>query len=240
MNWFIPREPINAWTHGVWALAAIPATLLLWRLCRRDRAKQLSLATFGVSLFLCFGGSSLYHGVRLPAADIEICRQIDHIGIYLLIAGTVTPAAVVLLTGWRRGVTLSVAWGMAALGIMLQVAWPQAPQWLYTMIYLSIGWGFCLSYFAMGRVLPPGGMQPVWIGGMFYTVGAILNLAGWPKLVPGIFSTHELWHLFCIAGSSLHIWFMLRQVVPFKRPQPRPAIPIPMPIPALGFGAAAR
>src|SRR5712692_2222920 len=102
MNWLILREPVSAWTHGAWAMAALPATLLLWRLCRGDRVKQPSLVIFGVSIVLCFGGSMLYHGVRLPAAQIEICRQVDHIGIYVLIAGTVTPAATVLLSGgWR-------------------------------------------------------------------------------------------------------------------------------------------
>jgi hemolysin III len=217
MSWLVFREPVNAWTHGAWAMAAFPATLLLWRLCRGDRVKQLSLLIFGVSIFLCFGGSTLYHGVRLPAQQIETCRQIDHIGIYLLIAGTVTPAATVLLQGGWRLATLAVAWGMAGSGITFQLTWPDAPPVFYTMIYVSMGWGVCLSYFTMARVLPRGGMRPVWLGGVLYTLGALLNLAGWPQLVPGIFSTHELWHLFCIAGSFCHIWFMTRCVVPFER-----------------------
>jgi hemolysin III len=92
----------------------------------------------------------------------------------------------------------------------------------------------------MGRVLRPGGMRPAWVGGMLYTIGAMLNLAGWPRLVPGVFSTHELWHLFCIAGSSLHIWFMIRNVVPFERPQVQPAIVLAGPMPAMGFGVSAQ
>jgi hemolysin III len=196
--------------------------------------KQLGLLVFGASLFLCFGGSMLYHGVRLPAEDIEIFRQLDHIGIYLLIGGTVTPAAAVLLSGWWRVVTLSVAWGMAALGITIQLTWPVAPPWVYTSIYVSMGWGVCLSYFEMARVLPQGGMRPVWLGGILYTMGALMNMAGWPRLFPGIFSSHELWHMICIAGSFCHIWFMVRWVAPFERRQPVPSVSTALP--ELSFG----
>ena len=239
MDWLIPREPVNAWTHGAWALVALPVTLLLWRMCRGDRLKQVSLLVFGASLFLCFGGSTLYHGVRLPAEGIEICRQLDHIGIYLLIGGTVTPVAAVLLAGWWRVVTLSVAWGMAALGITIQLAWPVAPPWVYTSIYVSMGWGACLSYFEIARVLPRGGMRPVWLGGILYTIGAWMNMAGWPRLIPGVFSSHELWHIICIAGSFCHIWFMARWVAPYKRPRTDPVVAFQTPLPALRLGVSA-
>jgi hemolysin III len=240
MDWLIPREPVNAWTHGAWALGAIPATLLLWRLCRCDRVKQASLLVFGASLFLCFGASTLYHGARFPAEKIEICRQIDHIGIYILIGGTVTPAAAVLLVGYRRIITLAVAWGLAAVGISIQLTWQVAPPWFYTTIYVAIGWGVCLNYFEMSRALPRGGMRSVWLGGTFYTVGAILNLAGWPQLLPGIFSTHELWHVFCMAGSFCHLWFMVRWVAPFERARTQTAASAAAGLPALGFGVVSR
>jgi hemolysin III len=224
MTWLSLREPVSAWTHGAWAIGALPACVLLWRVCRGNRVKQISLSLFGGSLFLCFGSSMLYHGVRLPAGDIELCRIIDHIGIYVLIGGTVTPAAVVLLQGRWRGVTLIVAWGMSALGIALLLVWPTAPPWVYTLLYMGIGWGVCLGYFEMARVLPPGGMRPVWLGGLLYTVGALLNLVGWPQLVPGVFSTHELWHVFVMAGSFCHFWFMVRFVAPFERRRADPAL----------------
>jgi hemolysin III len=240
MNWLIPREPVNAWTHGAWALGAIPATLLLWKLCGGDRVKQATLLIFGASLLICFGASTLYHGVRLPADDIEICRQIDHIGIYILIGGTVTPAAAVLLIGWWRVIALTIAWGMAAAGISIQLTWPVAPDWFSTTIYVVMGWGVCLSYFEMSRALPRGGMRSTWLGGLFYTVGAMMNLVGWPRLVPGVFSTHELWHVFCIAGSSCHLWFMARWVAPFERARTQPATAPAATLPALGFGAVPR
>jgi len=245
MHWLSLREPVSAWTHGGWALCALPACLLTWRLCRGDRVKQLSLLLFGATWFACFGGSMLYHGVRLSEHGIEICRKIDHAGIYLLIAGTVTPPAVVVLRGRWRHRTLLFAWGMAAVGIALLVGLPLAPLWTSTLVYVTIGWGVCLGYFEMSRMLPPGAMRPVWLGGIFYSVGALLNVVGWPRLIPGVFSTHELWHLFGIAGSLSHLWFMVRWVAPFERGRPVPALslasevgsPLPHVAPAMGLDA---
>jgi hemolysin III len=242
MHWLIFREPVNAWTHGVWALFALPACLLLWRVCRGDRAKQWSLLLFGVTLGLCFGGSALYHGVRLPPSQIEFCRTIDHVGIFLLIAGTVTPPALILLDGRWQLASLVFVWGMTAFGILLLVVWPASPPWLYTLQYVLTGWGACLGFFEMARVLPAGAMRSVWLGGLLYTVGAIVNLAGWPVLAPGVFASHELWHVLGIAGSFCHFWFMLRWVAPFDRRQvvAATALVAPSSAPALAQVATAR
>jgi hemolysin III len=241
MHWLIFREPVNAWTHGVWAVAALPGCLLLWRVCRGDRVKQWSLLLFGVTLALCFGGSALYHGVRLPASQIEICRMIDHIGIFLLIGGTVTPAALVLLDGRWQLATLVFVWSMAIFGIFSLLVWPTVPPWLYTLQYVLTGWGACLGYFEMARSLPARALRPVWLGGLLYTIGAMMNLAEWPVLVPGVFGSHELWHVFGMAGSFCHFWFMLRWVARFDRRQavPAGAIAVPSSTPALAQVATA-
>ena len=88
MDWLDFREPFNAWTHGVWLLLSLPATLLLWRLIRGNRIKRFSLLVFGLSLTFCFAGSTLYHGVRLPPEELKWFANLDYIGIYVLIAGT--------------------------------------------------------------------------------------------------------------------------------------------------------
>ncbi len=218
MDWLIFREPISAWTHGIWMIFALAGCLLLWRVGRGDPVKQAALLLYGVCLVLCLGGSALYHGVRLPAEQIRMCRTIDHIGIFLLIGGTVTPVALVILTGGWRTFTLALAWGGAAIGIALLTSWTTAPLWLYTSIYLVMGWGVCLGYFEIARVLSRPAMRPVWLGGWFYTIGALLNLMGWPRLVPGVFGTHELFHLFVMAGSLCHFYFMVRRLAPYPRP----------------------
>jgi hemolysin III len=217
MDWLVFREPFSAWTHGVWLLLALPGTWLLWRGGRGDWFKQLSLLIFGLSLICCFAGSTLFHAVRLPSQELAPFARLDYIGIFLLIAGSYTPAAFTLLRGWWKWGTLTVVWLLAALGIALRVQTAWIPPVLSTSLYLAMGWAAVLCYDNFARVLSHRAMVPVLLGGLFYSIGAVINEAHWPVLWPGIFSAHELMHLFVMAGSLAHFWFMLKCVVPFER-----------------------
>ena len=104
------REPVSAWTHCSWLLLSIPATMLLWRRGDGDRARRLSLLVFGVSLAICYAGSTAFHAVRLEKSWIEWFDQLDHIGIFILIAGSYTPVAWNLLQGRLKWGTLACAW----------------------------------------------------------------------------------------------------------------------------------
>jgi len=96
-----------------------------------------------------------------------------------------------------------------------------------------MGWGFLVGYFAAARVLTPQALRLAWIGGLIYTVGAAIHLSEWPALYPGVFAAHEVFHLFVMAGSAVHFWFMLRVVGPFEWPaelvlaEPEAATPVP-------------
>jgi hemolysin III len=198
-------------------LLSLPATLLLWRLSRGDRLKQLGLLVFGLSLTICYAGSTLYHGVRLPEPQLEWFATLDFIGVYLLIAGTVTPLALVVLRGrWRWGI-LALAWLLAGGGIGLRLASVPMSRLVSTSIYLGMGWAVCFSYFELARILSHRAVWPALLGGLLYSGGAVLNYLHWPAMWPDVFSTHELWHLFVIAGSLSHFWLMLKVVVPFER-----------------------
>jgi hemolysin III len=211
------REPFSAWTHFAWMVLAVPATVLLWRLSRGDWLKRAGFLAFGVGLVACYAGSTLYHGVQLSAADLGWAERLDFIGVYLLIAGTITPVALVTLRGrWRWGL-LAGTWLVAAGGIGLRVAGVPLSRFASTSIYLGMGWAVFLAYYEMARVLSHRAVWPALQGGLLYSVGALLNQAHWPRLWPGVFSAHELWHLFVMAGSLSHFWFMLRVVVPFQR-----------------------
>src|SRR5262245_13854331 len=110
MNWLIFREPVNAWTHGLWLLLTPLALLVLWRGGRGDRVKQFGFGVFCASLALCYAGSAVSHAVRLSHEQILFYEMLDNIGIYVLIAGTVTPVALVALRDrWQWG-TLATAW----------------------------------------------------------------------------------------------------------------------------------
>ena len=234
MNFPLFREPVSAWSHCSWLLLSIPATLYLCRRAGDDFGKKLSLLVFGLSLAFCYAGSTLYHGVRLPEQGIAVFNLIDYIGIYVLIAGSYTPLAWNLLRGrWRYG-TLGAAWGIAATGIIVQLAFRTLPQSVTTGIYLAMGWGSIFCYFEIARCLTHRPLRPILLGGMFYTVGAAINLAEWPVFWPGVFGAHELFHLFVMAGSLSHFWFMLNVVVPFApapaatslAPCPEPVVPV--------------
>src|SRR5438105_2654244 len=120
------REPVSAWTHFLWMWLAIPGTVLLWRRSRGDRAKQWSLLVFGCGLIFCYLGSTLFHGVHPPEQVRRLCT-LDHIGIYLLIAGSYTPAVVVLLGGWWKWIMLGMAWVLAGAGITLRLTAEHVP-----------------------------------------------------------------------------------------------------------------
>jgi hemolysin III len=224
VNWLAFREPVSAWTHCAGLLLSVPCTLVLCRLGRGDRLKQLGFLVFGLGLLACYAGSTLYHGVRLSTRQVAWFETLDFMGVYLLIAGTVTPLALVVLRGaWRWGI-LTFTWLLAVVGISLRLAAVPMSRLLSTSIYLVMGWAAMLAFVELGRVLPRRAVGQVLLGGILYSVGALLNHFHWPVLWPGIFSAHELFHLFVLAGSASHVWFLVRWVAPFKRDAGQPTV----------------
>lgn len=217
MSWLDFREPVSAWTHFTWMILTLPATGLLWRLARGCLLKRLGVLIFGLTCTLCYAGSWLYHAV--PEAIVGPFHTLDHVAIYLFIAGTVTPIGLVVLNGWWRFTLVGSIWLMASVGVAMRLSGTQPVETL-TLFYLLMGWIGCLMYFELARRLSHATVRPIWIGGLFYTVGAIINAAHWPILVPGVFGSHELFHVFVMAGSAWHYYFLLVAVVSF---QPVPA-----------------
>jgi hemolysin III len=214
MDWLHVREPVSAWTHGAWGLCCVPATLLLqWR-AGRHALKQIGFAVFGLSLALCFAGSWLYHSV--PPPSVPLCMRLDYIGIYLLIAGTYTPVVLVVLDGWRRWSMLSSIWLMGVIGIALRACAVELPDEVSTGLYILMGWVSLLCYVELARRLSHSALCLLWVGGLIYSGSAVLNVLHWPSLWPGVFGSHELYHLFVIAASLCHFLFMARVVAPYQ------------------------
>jgi hemolysin III len=211
------REPFSSWSHCVGLVLALPGTILLLRRGAGDRGKRLTLLVYGLSLAFCYFASTLYHGVRLPAARIVAFARLDGVGIFALIAGSYTPLAWCLMQGqWRRW-TLAVVWTVAATATILIAAGRHFSPVLSTCVYLGMGWGVVVCYSEIARVVSHRALVPVVVGGLSYSVGAVLNLLHWPVLWPGTFGSHELFHLFVLAGSLAHYRFILKVVVPFVR-----------------------
>jgi hemolysin III len=203
------REPISAWTHGSWLLLSVPATMVLWRRSGTNLARRISLLVFGLSLAICYAGSTAFHAVRLDRDWIAWFDELDHLGIFILIAGSYTPVAWNLLEGRLKWGTLTAAWLATAVGSGLLLTCGVFSMFWSTFLYLAMGWGAVICYVEMARVLPHRTLFPLLLGGVLYSIGAVINLAHWPVLWPGVFGPHELFHLFVMAGSSAHFIFML-------------------------------
>jgi hemolysin III len=230
------REPINAWSHGAGMMLALPVTWVLLRRCagprngnerwqpgestRFRRIKALCLLIFGVSLIQCYGMSALFHGAKLSGERLMRLQRLDHIGIYILIAGTYTPVAWALMrNSWRWG-TVTTVWIIALVcGVQVWCGAPM-PIWLSTLTYLAMGWGALFCYFELARTHSHRTLMSLPLGGIFYSIGAFINLARWPAPYPGLLGAHELFHFFVITGSACHVHFMMAVVIPAQGPAP--------------------
>ena len=227
------RDPVSALTHLAAAVLAAYATALLWRLARNDRTKRLSVACFGASAVILYTASALYHAVPLPTDSpaVGVFRRLDHSAIYLLIAGTYTPIFAVLLSGRQRGLLLATVWLLAWAGVAAKWLLPAPAETLAVGLYLVLGWLAVVPAAALVRAVGLRGIAWAVGGGLCYTAGAACELAQWPVLLPGVFSWHEVFHLCDMAGTGLHMVFMARCVMPYRRPP----LPAATPHPDLGL-----
>jgi hemolysin III len=216
MNILTLREPVSACSHGAWLLLSLPATWLLWQRSRGDAAKRVSMLVFCMSLAFCYASSALYHGIIGSRESIHLFNQLDHVAIFMLIAGSYTPLAVGLLTGGWRWVTLASSWVIACAGAAWFVASGGLPAPIITIYYVAMGWGAILCYRHISQYLSHRSLAPLLGGGVLYTVGAMINVFHWPVLWPGVIRAHDLFHFLVMAGSFAHFWFMLKVVVPFS------------------------
>jgi hemolysin III len=203
------EETINALTHGLGALFSLAGfiVLVMRASLRGDAWHIVTCSIYGATLVLLFGSSTLYHSFRSRRLK-HVFRIIDHAAIYLLIAGTYTPFALVKLRGrWGWGL-FGVIWGLALAGIVFQIFFVHRFRLLQTLIYLAMGW---LALFAAKPLLasvPLPGLLWLLAGGLFYSLGAVFYL--WKKLP----FHHGIWHLFVLAGSVCHYFAILFYVLP--------------------------
>jgi hemolysin III len=210
------REPINGLTHLAGGLlASVGLIVLLARAMSAGRVDQLvAFGVFGFSSIALYTASALYHLLPLSPAGVARLRRIDHMSIFVLIAGTYTPFCLLALDGgWRVGL-LCLIWGLALCGILLKLIWMDAPRRLSVALYLGMGWVAVIAAPALFRAVPTGGMAWVLAGALVYSAGALVYGLQRPNLLPGVFGFHELWHLFVMAGSACHFWAVLRYIAP--------------------------
>lgn len=198
------REPVNSLTHWGGAILALIGLIALLIVGWSTPAKIISLAIYGVSLIFLFSASATYHMVRVKDKALEIFRKVDHSAIFVLIAGTYTPFCINVFDGFWKWGMLSIIWGLAVIGIIVKVFYIGAPRWLNVVIYLIMGW-LCVA--ASGQLLAA---LPAWvftwliIGGVIYSLGAIVYATKIFNFKPGVFGFHEVWHIFVLLAAAAH------------------------------------
>ena len=165
---------------------------------------SVAAAIYAASVSALFGVSALYHRVTWTTPARRRMRRLDHSMIFLLIAGTYTPVGLLVLEGTLATVVLAVVWGGAMAGIVLELAWTNAPRWLGGAVYLALGWVAVVAMPQLfGRLGVAGGLLIV-AGGLLYTAGAAIYGLRRPDPVPAVFGYHEVFHLLVIAGVTTH------------------------------------
>ncbi len=208
------REPVNGLTHLGAAIAAVCGLAALLVIGRDSPAKQASLLIYGVALILMFSASATYHLVKAKPEVALVLRKLDHSAIYLLIAGTYTPICLHFFTGfWRWGV-LAIIWLMALVGVGVKVFVIRAPRWLNAAIYLAMGWLCLAGAKVMLATMPTGALAWLLLGGILFSVGAIVYVAKRPDFYPGVFGFHEIWHIFVILGCLSHFILVAAYIAP--------------------------
>ena len=208
------REPVNGLTHLGAAIVAVFGLAALLVIGRDSLAKQASLLVYGAALILMFSASAAYHLIKARPQAAQVLRKLDHSAIYLLIAGTYTPICLHFFTGfWRWGV-LAIIWFMALAGIAVKVFVIRAPRWLNAAIYLAMGWLCLAGAKVMLATMPTGALAWLLLGGILFSVGAIVYVAKRPDFYPGVFGFHEIWHIFVILGCLSHFILVAFYVAP--------------------------
>jgi hemolysin III len=210
-----PNKPVlRGVSHAFAALASAVGAMILWYLSKGDRARQLSLLVFGLSLVALYGSSAAYHIGRWTDRSYMFFRRLDHSMIFILIAGTYTPFGFNFLYGSGRILTLALIWGVAIVGVGLKMFSPFLARRASVPLYLGTGW--LALFMSRGFIpkLPGGALGLIFAGGTAYTVGAVIYALKSPNPLPGVFGYHEVFHLLVIAGSLAHFLAVLLYVVP--------------------------
>jgi hemolysin III len=197
------REPVNSLTHWGGALLALAGLIALLVVGWSTPAKVISLLIYGLSLIGMFSASATYHMVRVKDKALEIFRKVDHSAIYLLIAGTYTPFCINAFEGFWKWGLLGIIWGLAVVGITVKIFIIRAPRWVNAGIYLIMGW-LCVAAVGQMAALPAWVLTWMIIGGVTYTLGAIVYMTKIFNFVPGVFGFHEVWHIFVLLAAAAH------------------------------------
>jgi len=209
------KEPVNTVTHLIGALLSIVAMvfMIIKGVGNGSVMQTTSAVVFGISLIALYTASTVYHWVPSSEKLRGILRRIDHSMIYILIAGTYTPVCLLALKGTLGWTLFGVIWSLALMGIIMKLVWFSAPRWLYTSFYLILGWMAIFFIVPLYKALPIQGFVWLLIGGLMYSVGAVIYGTKSKRIQLSVFGFHEIFHVFILAGSFAHVVMVERFIL---------------------------
>lgn len=209
------KDPMSTLTHFIGVILSIFAVFSLVKKASEVGSvlHVVAFTVFGISLILLYVASTTYHMIKRPKRLSNALHRIDHMMIFVLIAGTYTPICLIPLKGTLGLTFLSIIWSVAIAGILFKVFWMNAPRWINTGIYIGMGWMAVIIILPLLKTLPPNAIFWLFAGGVAYTVGALIYGMKWPKRNAKWFGFHEIFHVFVLIGSLCHFVMMYNYVV---------------------------
>lgn len=201
------EEKLNAVSHAIGAVFGIVALILL--IVFETKKTEYSLASviiYGVSIIVLFTASTFYHSVKSESKK-HYFRIVDHISIYLLIAGTYTPVLLITLEQSLGWTLFYVVWGIAAFGVILKVFFTGKFEIFSTLLYLAMGWLIVFDFTNLSNLIHSNGILFLFAGGLAYTVGILFYA------IEKIPYNHVIWHLFVLAGAIFHFFMIFLYVI---------------------------
>ena len=211
------REPGSAITHYIGMLLSLiaAAPLLVKAEISGIPSALTAMGIFILTMILLYAASTVYHTLDVKAGVLKIFRKLDHMMIFVLIAGTYTPICLLVLKGRVGMIMLALVWGIAVVGMVLKAFWVTCPKWFCSIIYIAMGWICLLVFPTLLRDLKTPAFLWLLAGGILYTVGGVvyaLRLQAF-NCVHKYFGSHEIFHLFVMAGSFCHFvvmyWYLV-------------------------------
>jgi hemolysin III len=204
MQRFRLREPFCGLSHLAGAGLSVAGLVALLWVSRGKPWHTTAVSIYGASLILLYLASTLYHSLPVDPVRVERLRAVDQAAIYGLIAGTYTPICLLALRGAWGWSLLGVVWTIGLAGAALRLGWRGFPEWLCFSLYLLMGWLVVVALVPLFQAVSAAGIAWLALGGLLYTVGAAVLTLDRPRLWPGRFGSHDLWHLFVLGGSACH------------------------------------
>lgn len=204
------REPVSCFSHLVAAPVFAILGYFLVRRGRGNRVRTASLTVMVLSTVFLLSMSAVYHMLS-PGPGRTVMRHLDIAGVFVLIAGTMTPVHAILFRGFGRWGPLLLVWSAAATGITLMTVFAESlPRGVGSAIFLLLGWGGLVSCIQLWRRYGFRFVRPLLWGGLAYTLGVFILGLKWLTLIPGVIGSHELWHAAVLVGLGLHWAFVFQ------------------------------